>query len=181
MGEHHLPPGVPRGGPEVGDDRAASARYGLSMLRQAGEEFVGGVRRALPGWARREAARLLDAWGRHGATEREELLARAEAAGEDAARRVAAELEELFALDPDEQRATPLQVMRSAHREVGAVLREAGVPPVERDEFAERAMPDDVYGLAPETPADLDDDLTPLHLAWGVAKATVHKARHADR
>jgi hypothetical protein len=49
-----------------------------------------------------------------------------------------------------------------------------------RDEFAERAWPDDDYGLVPDTLADLgDDDLAPLHLAWGVAKATVVRARRA--
>jgi hypothetical protein len=60
------------------------------------------------------------------------------------------------------------------------VLQAAGVPPVVRDDFDERAWPDDVYGLVPRTLGDLGDaDLAPLHLAWGMAKAAVLRARRA--
>ena len=63
-------------------------------------------------------------------------------------------------------------------REPALVLEAAGVPPVVRDEFDERAWPDDVYGLVPRTLGDLGDpDLGPLHLAWGMAKAAVIRAR----
>jgi hypothetical protein len=58
------------------------------------------------------------------------------------------------------------------------VLEAAGIPPVERDEFDERAWPDDRYGLVIATLGDLgDDELAPLHFAWGMAKATVLRAR----
>ena len=70
--------------------------------------------------------------------------------------------------------------MRSAYREPTGVLAEAGVPPIVRDEFDERAWPDDVYGLVPRTLGDLGDpELAPLHLAWGMAKATVIRDRRA--
>jgi hypothetical protein len=60
---------------------------------------------------------------------------------------------------------------------VTAVLEAAGIPPVERDEFAERMFPDDRYDVTPATLADLgDDDLGPLQLAWGLAKAKVLRA-----
>lgn len=155
-------------------------RQGLAALSETGRRIVDGVRRALPGWAEREAARILAAWGGHPAGVRREIEARARHAGERAAERIVAELDALLALDPGEQRSTPLQVVRTAYREVTAVLRDAGVPPVVRDEFDERAVPDDDYDLAPRTFADLgDDDLAPLHLAWGVAKAGVHKARRS--
>jgi hypothetical protein len=53
-----------------------------------------------------------------------------------------------------------------------------GVPPVVRDDFDERAFPDDVYGLVPRTLGDLGDEaLGPFHLAWGVAKTAVLRAR----
>lgn len=182
MDDHQLPPGVPSGGPDIGDDPAGAERHGLHLLRRSGDELAAGVERALPSWAVREVARLLDAWGRHDAEEREEILWWARTAGEHAATRVVSELEELLARDPAEQRDTPLQIVRTAHREVGVVLRDAGVPPVERDAWAEEAFPEDDYGLVPDTLADLgDEDLTALHLAWGVAKATVHKARRASR
>ena len=68
--------------------------------------------------------------------------------------------------------------MRSAYREPTAVLAAAGIPPVERDGFDERAWPDDRYGLVPHTLGDLGDpDLAPLMLAWGMAKAAVLRAR----
>lgn len=135
----------------------------------------------MPGWARSRATRIVEAWGRHDAGERRAILDRAQAAGGAAARRVSRELVDLMERDPDEHRVTPLQIVRTGHREVTEVLREAGIPPIERDEFAERSFPDDDYGLVPDTLADFDDeDLASLHLAWGVAKATVHKARRRD-
>jgi hypothetical protein len=140
------------------------------------------VGRALPRWARGRVVGLLEAWGEA----RPEVLAAAGAAAEEAgaaaAARIVAELRPLLELDPEEQRVTPLQIVRSAYREPASVLREHGVAPIVRDEFAERAWPDDDYGLVPDTFADLgDDDLAPLHLAWGVAKATVVRARRARR
>lgn len=177
--QHHLPPGIPSGGPDIGDDPDEAERRGLDVLRRTGEEIAAGVERALPGWALRQAEQIVDAWGRHEGDERRAILDEARAAGEAAARRVVAELGDLLGSDPDAYRVTPLQVVRSAYREVTVVLRRAGIPPVERHEFDERMLPDDEYGLAPDTFADLgDDDLMPLHLAWGVARATVHKARH---
>ncbi len=76
------------------------------------------------------------------------------------------------------QRSTPLEIVRRAYREPTAVLAAAGIPPVERDEFAERAWPDDTYGLVVHGLGDLgDDDLAPLQMAWGMAKAKVVRAR----
>src|SRR5207248_8371691 len=92
--------------------------------------------------------------------------AQSAAAGSAAARRIVAELRALFAIDPAQQPATPLEIVRSAYREPTGVLAEAGVPPIVRDEFDERAWPDDVYGLVPRTLGDLgDSELSPLHLA----------------
>jgi len=71
-----------------------------------------------------------------------------------------------------------LEIVRTAVREPTDVLRAAGVPPVMRDAFDERAWPDDRYGLTPSTLGDLGDpDLAPLQLAWGLAKAKVLRAR----
>ena len=93
-------------------------------------------------------------------------------------RRVEAELHALFALDPGAQRATPLEIVRSAYREPTVVLAAAGIPSVARDEFDERAWPDDRYGLVIHDLGDLGDaELAPLHFAWGMAKAGVLRAR----
>ena len=83
----------------------------------------------------------------------------------------------LLMLDPDEQTTTPLALLRAGVVHPTRVLAAAGVPPVTRDEFAERAFPEDVYGLAPATFGDLDERLAEPGLVWGAAKAHVHLAR----
>ena len=152
----------------------------LARLDETGAAIVAGVDRQVPGWARAQVERLLDAWG-HAATDaRVRAEAQSAEAGAAAARRIVAELRALFAVDPAQQQATPLEVVRTAYREPTEVLAAAGVPPIVRDEFDERAWPDDVYGLVPRTLGDLGDpELAPLHLAWGMAKATVLRARRA--
>ena len=129
----------------------------------------------------REVERIVDAWGRLDEARRAEATAAAGTAGRSATQRVVAGLRDLFGRDPAEHTATPLQIVRSAYREPTAVLAAAGIPPVERDDFHERAWPDDDYGLVPESLADLgDEDLGPLMLAWGLAKAAVLRARAGD-
>lgn len=157
----------------------AEAR-GLAMLADASTAIRTGVDREVPGWVVRAVTRLLDAWGRADATTRERALTDAGGAGTAAAARVGNELDALLSADPADQRSTPLEVVRTVYREPTAVLRAAGVPAIVRDEFDERAWPDDVYGLVPRTLGDLgDDDLAPLLLVWGTAKAMVLRARAA--
>jgi hypothetical protein len=160
----------------AGADDAAAEAAARARLDEAGAAIADGVARALPGWAERRVVDLLDAWG--GAVDRRAVGAAARAAGEAAAARVVPALVDLFARDPDRQRATPLQIVRTAYEEPTAVLRDAGVPEIVRDEHAERAWPDDVYGLVIESFADVDADLVPWHLTWGAAKATVMRLRH---
>ena len=92
-------------------------------------------------------------------------------AGAEGALRVAAALRVLLARDPAEQAATPLEVVRTIVAEPTALLRDLGVPEVVRDGFDERAHPTDVYDLTPRTLADLDPELGPELLVWGVAKS----------
>jgi hypothetical protein len=123
-------------------------------------------------------ATILEAWGKAADETRTRAIEDARDAGRASAARVSGELRALFALDASEQRSTPLEIVRSAVREPTEVLRAAGVPPVVRDAFDERAWPDDRYGLVPRTLGELgDDDLAPLQLAWGLAKANVLRAR----
>lgn len=146
-------------------------------LAEASAAIVDGVARELPGWVERQVARILDAWGRLDAGARADAEAAARDAGRAAAARVSARLRALFAVGAAAQDATPLEIVRSAYREPTEVLMAAGVPPVERDAFDERAWPDDLYGLVPRTLGDLGDPgLAPLHLAWGMAKAAVLRA-----
>lgn len=154
------------------------------VLAVLGRELAERVPAALPGWARAAVARVLEAWqaatGRPDDAVTEELLAAAEEAGRQAAPAVAAELRRLAAQDVDDQRTTPLEIVRRAAMPgPTAVLAGAGVPPVARDRFAEARFPDDPYDLAPASLAALDPSLAEPALAWGAAKAAAHRARHA--
>ena len=90
----------------------------------------------------------------------------------------------LLAADIDEQRTTPLAVVRDiAVPMLTASLASMGRAPLgdgERDPFAVDRFPDDVYGLTPSSWADIDDSLTEPGIAWGAAKAFVHRQRHRD-
>ena len=107
----------------------------------------------------------------------DDLLAEARAAGEAARADVVPRLRELLALDIDEQRTTPLTIVRTAVAHPTAVLRAAGVPPVDRIEPDERRFPDDVYGIAPASMGELGPSVGGPGLAWGAAKAHVHLQR----
>ena len=147
-------------------------------LEETAAAIVAGVEARVPRWVQAQVTRLLDAWGRAAPDVRAAAEAQAVAAGEAAARRVADALRDFFATEPEQQRATPLQIVRGAYHEPTRVLAAAGVPPVVRDEFDERSWPDDVFGIVPRTLGDLGaPELGPLHLAWGMAKATVIRAR----
>ena len=149
-----------------------------ARLAVIGAEIADRVERVLPGWFTGRVAAIADAWGRCPDDVRAELDARANAVAPAVAARIAECLRAQAGVGAAEQRTTPLEEVRSAVGDVTALLRSAGIPPVERDEFAQRAFPDDDYGCVPASLADLgDDDLGPLGLAWGLAKA---RALHPD-
>lgn len=141
----------------------------------AGERLVAAVEAALPGWVERSVRRRLIDWV---GTADPEVVQRATAAGTTAAVEVGAELRRLVTTDVDQQWTSPLTIVRTAVRYPTAVLRQAGVPPIVRDDFDERHFPDDDYGLVPMAFADVDPALHDLGLAWGAAKAMVHLQRH---
>src|SRR5262245_23712878 len=117
-----------------------------ARLAEAAETLTEAIEVAIPGWVERCVERLAVAYAGEASVD---TRAAATAAGRRAATDVGAEVRRLLAVDVDEQRANPLAVLRSAVRYPTEVLAAAGVPPVVRDEFAERAFPADVYGLAP--------------------------------
>lgn len=135
------------------------------------------IERALPGWVERSVARLATAF--HGRVD-DDLRAAAAEAGQRAAVEVGREVRDLLVLDIDDQRTTPLTLLRGAVRYPTQVLQAAGVPPVVRDEAQERLFPDDDYDLAPANFSDVSPDLADAGLAWGAAKAYAHLRRRRE-
>ncbi len=146
-------------------------------LEGPGDALVDAADAAVAGWVVRCVERLAIAYA--GVVDRA-VLEKAAAEGERARSEVIPRLRALLEADIDRQWTTPLAVLREAVRYPTAVLREAGVPPVERDDFEVAAFPDDVYGLSPARFADIDDSLTEPGIVWGAWKAMEHKARHGS-
>lgn len=95
---------------------------------------------------------------------------------------VMAEVRALLAADIDDQRTTPLAVIREvAVPMLTSALHAAGTrdPVAHRDEFAVSRFPDDVYGLTPSSWADIDESLVEPGIVWGAAKAFVHNQRRS--
>jgi hypothetical protein len=146
------------------------------ILAELGAELAVGVAAAVPAWV----MRCVDGFVSPDAPGRERTMAQAEVAGRQAQKEVAARLAALLSGDVDQQRSTPLAVVRAAVSYPTEVLRDARVPPVARDRFVSERFPDDPYGLTPATLQALDPGLGDLALAWGAAKAMAHRRRHGD-
>jgi F0F1-type ATP synthase membrane subunit b/b' len=145
-----------------------------ALMAEAAGRIVAGVNAHAAEWVEQQVTLILDAWGRLDTAARTDALARARSAGEAARDRVVRELEELFAQAPRDQRATPLQIIRTLRREPTEILAAAGVPAVVRDEYDERSFPDDIYGIVPKAITELgDEELGGALLAWGVGKSRV--------
>ena len=141
-------------------------------------ELADAVDAALPNWVVRSVSRVMIAWAGEVPGQVQRAAERAAAQARDETGR---SIRELLGQDIDDQRSTPLSLLRSAVAFPTVVLRAAGVPPVERDEFRARAFPDDVYDLTPATFADVDPSLHEAAMAWGAAKAMAHRERHGSR
>lgn len=138
----------------------------------------------LPQWVRASVTRVVGAWLaaggqlRPGAGTVSDVESRADEAGRQGAEALSAEMRRLLSADVDGQWTTPLALARQAVRFPTGVLAAAGVPPLERDRFAEGRFPDDPYGLTPASLGALSPGLAELAMAWGAAKAAAHRARH---
>ncbi len=130
--------------------------------------------RVVPGWLRRVT---LEA-GRLGGVDQAEIERRVDAVADRAATEVLERLGELLGTDVDEQRTTPLTLLRDSVREPTQLLRELGASrPSSPD--ADR-FPDDVYRLGPATWSDVDPSLHEPGLTWGAWKAMTVLARRRD-
>ena len=147
----------------------------MDDMDEQAKALADAIEAALPAWVARSVERVLAQTGRRADPA---VTAAAAAAGVRARDEIGPQVRALLEADVDEQRTTPLSILRTAVRYPTAVLRDAGVPPIERDDFAREAFPDDVYDLTPASFADVDPSLFEPGVAWGAAKAWTHKQRH---
>ena len=164
------PPSRPDPDPDSGTERDRQlARYAA--------ELADAVDAALASWVRRT---VTDRCAQSGTGWTPELSATTDQAAGMCVTVVGAEVRALLEQDLDDQRTTPLTLLRGAVRYPTSVLAGAGVPAVRRDEFRERTFPDDPYDLTPAAFRDIDESLHEPGLVWGAAKAHVHLARRRD-
>jgi hypothetical protein len=138
------------------------------VLAQQGARLADAVAAALPGWVARV------------------LRLRAPEVGDDVVTAVTGEVEAdvlgdlraLLARDVDEQRQSPLAIVRRGAATVAGALDALGVPPATRDDQQRSLFPDDTHDIVPASFADLSEEAGEAGIAWGAAKAFVSRRRH---
>lgn len=130
----------------------------------------------IPSWLAGKMNEVLCQQGREGAVVEDSVTDVVESVSTT----LLAQLDELLATDPDEQRANPLAVVRAALQVPTEFLLQAGAQPVARDEFSQQANPDDLFGLAPATWSDIDPRLHQPGLEWGAWKAATILMRRRE-
>lgn len=157
----------PSGDADVPAENAGRADD-LARFTAIAEALADGVEAALGPWVQRCVATIAEAWRPGLAAEVRDDAAHAAA---EATAVIAPEVRAALLVDGAGPAASPLAIVRTAVRYPTAVLTDAGVPGVVRDEFEERTFPEDRYGLSPASFGDLDPALAELGLRWGAAKA----------
>lgn len=145
-----------------------------AKLAEFADELAAAVEAALPGWVGRSVEERLSQAGR---SPTPQIEASIERASRDAVAAVMGDLRALLAADVDRQWTGPLALIRRAVAFPTAVLAEAEVPEVARDDAAEAMFPDDRYNLVPASFAPLGPEVSEAGLRWGAAKAHVVLAR----
>ena len=110
-----------------------------------------------------------------------ELDTTVEQMAESTHREILSELATLLSQDLDDQRDTPLGVLRRAAIPATELLAAQQIPPLQRDEFERKADPYDHYGIAPKTWSDVSETVGSAGIAWGAAKAYVHLQRRNSK
>ena len=139
-----------------------------AVLADRGARLADAVAAALPGWVERSLRR------------------RAPDVPDEVVAAVTAEVEAdvlpplraLLAQDVDQQRESPLAVVRRAAGTVGGALDALGAPPAVRDDHQRSLFPDDDHDVVPASFADLSEEAGRLGIEWGATKAFVHRRRH---
>ena len=86
-------------------------------------------------------------------------------------------LEQLLQRPYPRQSRGPLEVFQEAMRFPTRALEASGYPPVQRDDLSCKALPGDVYGLAPASSREVGEEVWRAHLAWGADKAAAMTRR----
>jgi hypothetical protein len=132
------------------------------------------ARRVVPGWLREVT---VDA-ARRGGVEAAQIEPHIDIVVERASAELLERLDVLLGTDVDEQRTTPLSLLRESVRAPTQLLHELGaIPPTSPD--ADR-FPDDVYRLGPATWSDVHPSLHEPGLTWGAWKAMTVLSRRRD-
>ena len=139
-------------------------------LADYGQDLTAAVEVAFPAWMLRRVVAL-----------RPDLEAAAVAAAATATADLVTNLRELLAADVDEQRSTPMQLVRRATAAATGLLADAATPPVHRDPWSVEADPEDRYDLRIASWEELGPEVADAGLVWGAAKAHAHLRRRADR
>ncbi|CAN5534669.1 hypothetical protein BH23ACT3_BH23ACT3_12170 [soil metagenome] len=132
------------------------------------DDLVTTLERVVPGWLERCVTETAER--RLGACP-EPLRIQARQMAETVGPSVVAEVERLVRTDVDEQRGTPLTVLRAAVRHPTDLLSAAAVEAPHRDPFAEEHFPADRYDLSPASWSDIDPALHDPGIMWGAWKA----------
>ncbi len=150
------------------DDEAAFERYGLDL--------VAAVNAAIRPWLNSVVAARIGP-----ATVPPETTAEIDAAIEKIATQVNRSLTELATADVDEPLSGPLERIRRETTPLVGALDDAGATRPRRDPVDTEMRPDDVYAIGPYTFMDLSTDVHDAGIAWGAAKAFLHRSRRATR
>lgn len=90
------------------------------------------------------------------------------------------DLRRFLATDVDDQKSNPLQLLRESTRLANELLASLTVAPAPRDEYEERAMPHDVFGVGPLTWRDLSEEVHDAGITWGAWKAATVLSRRRE-
>lgn len=72
---------------------------------------------------------------------------------------------------PQRQGTSPLELFREALTEPTDAALALGAVRPDRDDVQERALPGDLFDLAPATSRDIGEEAWEAHVAWGIARA----------
>jgi hypothetical protein len=143
------------------------------QLDDAPAELLVAARRVVPGWMRRVAL----AECARGGVDPSAIGPGLDRTIDAAATAALADLADLLATDVDEQRATPLSLLRSSTRPVEELLAAHGVSAPVTDAGPDRGAGS---GLGPATWSDVDPSLHEPGLTWGAWKAMTVLGRRRD-